>query len=145
MMSTTGSGGVNPMFGTLRTNVINYINNFYPTTTGQSNSSGTLTNTATAAVSTSSTMTITAPGTYVAGQTVTLAGFTPGGFNANFNIATVTATGFTINNSLNLGTASALGTATVDISPVNTPAQFINQIEAAVYLIGSSQQCSVQK
>ena len=67
---------------------------------------------ATAAVATGTTVTYTAANNFVAGQTVSITGFTSTGFNlTGATIATASATNFTVTNALAAATATGTGSA----------------------------------
>ncbi|MCE9564159.1 MAG: Ig-like domain-containing protein [Planctomycetes bacterium] len=58
-------------------------------------------------------VTVTVANTFQPGDTVTIAGFTPAGYNGTFTITSATAANFTYNLAVNPGAATVLGTASV--------------------------------
>ena len=72
---------------------------------------------ATAAVATGTTVTYTAANNFVAGQTVSITGFTSTGFNlTGATIATASATNFTVTNALAAATATGTGSVVNDVA-----------------------------
>jgi hypothetical protein len=76
---------------------------------------------ATSATSTATALIITVPGTYLADESVTLAGFTPSDYNGTYTITSVVTGGFTVSSTASPAPASVLGTVTTPPLTVTLP------------------------
>jgi len=95
---------------------------------------------ATAATSTATTLTVTAPGTYLAGESVGLDGFTPSAYNGTYTITSVVPGGFTVSATSNPGPASVLGTVAIATPVAGIPPQINGVVDGVpgLYRIRSS-------
>jgi subtilase family serine protease len=103
--------------GLTKAQELNFDSTVFTTPTGHLGGGASVPDLSTSLVEAGSTVTFTAANTFTAGQSVTITGAVPAGFDGTYVIASATANSFTFTDSTSgLGTATAQATAAIDLA-----------------------------